>query len=208
MQSIFGRQDSKSFNWFVFIGFFIFAPTQADDWQTSIDTESLLVTVSRADDMIKINAKVFIRSSPDAFLALLDSANHDCSWLAHCTAVKIYPSQSPTVRIVHTILSSPWPLQDREMFTRSTHQFSPSGDHLSILVEDISQHFPIHPNRVMLRNVTAQWSMAHSHDDWYELNYLGSAHPGGVIPDWLAEKAMQDATEETMLAIKERLNDE
>lgn len=206
MQSIFGTRDAKQIFWTVIILFCVVAHASADEWQTTVDTQEILVTVKRSDNLIKINAKVYVQASPDAFLALLDSANRDCSWLATCEAVTIYPSQSPSVRIVHTLLSSPWPLLDREMFTRSTHQFSANRDHLSILVEDISENFPIHPNRVMLRNVSAQWSMAHSHDDWYELNYLASAHPGGVIPDWLAEKAMQGATEQTLLAIKERLH--
>ena len=206
MQTLFGRKHIKHVLWSVIMVFVCVLSAHADDWETTVETQSILMSAAHSEDVIKINAKIYVRSSPEAFLALLDSANRDCSWLANCEAVTIYPSQSPNVRIVHTVLTSPWPLQDREMFTRSTHQFSPSGDHLSIIIEDISQHFPVHPKRVMLRNITAQWSMAHSHDDWYELNYLGSGHPGGIIPDWLAQKAMQDATEKTMLAIKERLH--
>ncbi len=188
------------------------AASAADQWSPAFEQQQVILSVqvvpnnnSASDSLININAKVLVKAAPDDFFALLENATQDCTWLAHCQSVAILDDSLPNHRFVHTVLSSPWPLQDREMYTHSIHQFNPDRTHLSIWIEDNSQPYPRHPKRELVRVKQAQWSMVHHHDAWYELNYFASIEPGGHLPVWLNKRVLSDATQNTMRAIRNRL---
>jgi hypothetical protein len=188
------------------------AQAAADDWESAYQNDTVLLSVqvmpsknAVSGNLLNINAKVLVNAMPDDFFALLENAPADCSWLAHCKSVSILNQSIANQRYVHTVLSSPWPLQDREMYTLSTHQFNPERTHLSIWIEDNSAPYPRHPKRVLIGVQQAQWSMTHHHDQWYELNYFASVDPGGRLPLWLNQHVLTEATRTTMLGIRARL---
>ena len=176
------------------------------DWEQQQISQHILVSSSTLNHVYKVNAKMYVHATPDEFFKILENAHQDCSWIANCKRVEILNNTLSNYRFVHTIFNSPWPVADREMYTRSFHQFDSSHQHLTIFIEDISNDYPAHPQRVMMNNVTAQWSMSHSHDGWYELNYLASAQPGGLIPNWLSKTLLKQATADTFAQLRERLH--
>lgn len=185
---------------------FSHAQSAVQNWETQQVSQHILVSSTTMNDVYKVNAKMYVYATPDEFFTLLENAYLDCSWIANCKQVEILNNTLSDYRFVHTVFNSPWPVADREMYTRSYHQFDSSHQHLSILIEDISNDYPHHPQRVMMNNVNAQWSMTHSHDGWYELNYLASAEPGGLIPSWLSKTLLKEATADTFARLRERLH--
>ena len=184
----------------------ILAQISVQDWEQKQVSQHILVSSSTVNNVYKVNAKMYVHATPDEFFTLLENTQKDCSWIANCKRVEVLNQSLSQYRFVHTVFNSPWPVADREMYTRSFHQFDQSHRHLSILIEDISSDYPTHPKRVMMNNVTAQWSMSYSHDGWYELNYLASAEPGGLIPTWLSKTLLKNATAETFAQLRERLH--
>lgn len=204
----------QSFVFFILISVFVSGLTLAEDtplakktqWQIHQVNQHILVSSSTQDGIYQINAKMYVHATPDEFFALLETTDTNCHWIANCKSVDILNAEIPNTRFVHTIFNSPWPVVDREMYTRSLHEFSADHQHLSIIIDDIADNYPAHPRRVMIRNVQAQWSMTHSHDGWYELNYLASADPGGMIPQWLSKQLLKDSTSTTFTRLRELLH--
>ena len=179
----------------------------------TIDTQFPLPSVSVVEHTapdnttyVAVEASIYVQGSPAQFLALLEEADRDCSWLANCAKVTILSDAMANQRIVHTVLSSPWPLQDREMITRSVHHISADGTHFDMRVEDVSADYPPHPQRILMRDVSARWQMIPVTESWYKLHYTSRAHPGGLIPDWVAKVGIEDATITTLTNIQEHLH--
>lgn len=180
-------------------------PLAESGW-TSTQADRILISVIKVSEQhFSINAKMYVKADTRAFFALLESADKDCSWLASCKKVTILDKSLPQFRYVHTVFSSPWPAQDREMYTRSEHVFHPETQDLSILISDISDQYPDTPGVLKLQGVSAQWSMTHQFGPWYELNYLAEATVGGWIPNWLSENLLISSTEKTFKGIRKRL---
>ena len=210
----------QSFVFFILISMFMSAVSFAQDssgkaeksfqaqtpWQAEQINQHILVSSSTQDGIYQINAKMYVHATPDEFFALLEDTAINCQWIANCNAVEILNKTIANIRYVHTVFDSPWPVADREMYTRSIHEFSADHQHLSIIIDDIADSYPAHPRRVMIRDVRAQWSMTHYHNDWYELSYLASADPGGVIPQWLSKQLLKDSTAITFTRLRERLH--
>lgn len=204
----------QSFVFFILISVFMSGLTLAQDtpsakekqWQVYQVNQHILVSSSTQYGIYQINAKMNVHATPDEFFALLETTATNCHWIANCKSVDILNAEIPNTRFVHTIFDSPWPVVDREMYTRSLHEFSADHQHFSITIDDIADNYPAHPRRVMIRNVQAQWSMTHSHDGWYELNYLASADPGGMIPQWLSKQLLKDSTSTTFTRLRELLH--
>lgn len=172
----------------------------------STETNKILISVKQVSEQhFAINAKMYIKANPQAFFALLEAADQDCSWLASCKKITILDKSLPQFRYVHTVFSSPWPAKDREMYTRSEHIFHPETQDLSIFITDISDQYPNTPGVLKLKGVSAQWSMTHQFGPWYELNYLAEATVGGWIPTWLSENLLISSTEKTFKRIRKRL---
>ena len=180
-------------------------PLTKPKW-TSTEADRILISVKKVSKQhFSINAKMYVKGDTKAFFSLLESADKDCSWLASCKKVTILDKSLPQFRYVHTVFSSPWPAQDREMYTRSEHVFDPDTQDLSILISDISEQYPDTPGVLKLQGVSAQWSMTHQFGPWYELNYLAEATIGGWIPSWLSENLLISSTEKTFKGIRKRL---
>lgn len=175
-------------------------------WQAEKINQHILVSSSTLAGIYQINAKMYVQATPDEFFAVLEAAVNNCQWIANCKSVDMLNNSLQDTRFVHTVFDSSWPVVDREMYTRSVHQFSEDHQHLSIIIEDIADSYPAHPQRVMIRNVHAQWSMTHFHQGWYELSYLASADPGGNIPQWLSKQLLKDSTSTTFKRLREKLH--
>lgn len=198
----------QSFVFFILISVFVCGSSVAEEtpWQAEKINQHILVSSSTQDGIYQINAKMYVHATPDEFFTLLETTDNNCQWIANCNTVEILNNTIDNTRYVHTVFDSPWPVADREMYTRSIHEFSADHQHLSIIIDDIADSYPAHPRRVMIRDVRAQWSMSHYHNDWYELSYLASADPGGVIPQWLSKQLLKDSTAITFTRLRERLH--
>ena len=190
----------QSFVFFIFLT--VTLQVQGQTWSEDSTNQHILISTSTVAGKYQINAKMIVNATPLAFFNLLENTPIDCSWIANCKSVTVLDQSLPDYRFVHTVFNSPWPVADREMYTRSHHVFSADMQHLSIMIEDISAQYPTHPKNVMMKAVQAQWSMTHSHDDWYELNYLASADPGGNIPQWLSQRLLKDSTFTTLKQLR------
>jgi len=130
----------------------ILAQISVQDWEQKQVSQHILVSSSTVNNVYKVNAKMYVHATPDEFFALLEHTQKDCSWIANCKRVEVLNQSLSQYRFVHTVFNSPWPVADREMYTRSFHQFMAAATTRFSLFRDSCRFLCFELNRRLLLN--------------------------------------------------------
>ncbi|MFQ3197528.1 MAG: hypothetical protein ACI8R9_002156 [Paraglaciecola sp.] len=181
-------------------------PGIAQEWERAKQQDGVSV-FSRPlpNNLLQIKALTTVTANHEAFIRLLGDIEHCTKWIANCKKIEIIATPDQATRLVHTFLSAPWPIRDRDVVTRSVT--TKNQDTLEILIEDAGQTYPLAPGHVRMTDVHGQWRLVEIPDGTMTVSYVGSASPAGEIPDWLAKGALIDSIFETFNQLKAVIND-
>lgn len=149
----------------------------------------------------EIWAKTVVKASSTALVLLLDDINQAPYWIDKCISVKLIEGGDLPNRIVQSTFSAPWPMQNRDMVTKSTTHIA--GDSLFIQVSDVGSLYPKQRNTVRMTHIQGQWQVKKIAAQLIEISYQGRGKPSGNVPLWLANKVLIDSTFTTFLQLSE-----
>ncbi|GAP74122.1 hypothetical protein W04_0634 [Pseudoalteromonas sp. SW0106-04] len=180
------------------------AGAEIQPWRNYKNLPDLKVvyTVSK-DGIYHIYAELFVADARTAqLLTLLYNTQQASQWLHAVQEVRLLHSQGNRNR-VYTVINSPWPVADRELYTQSCYQ----------RVNDYTTELRVHaynPNiarksdRIRITTLTANWRMTQQ-DDGLLIRYQVFADPGGKLPRWLSNKVSLKSVSKTMMSLKSQL---
>lgn len=149
----------------------------------------------------EISAKTVVNTSLLSLLRLLDDTTQASSWIEKCIEVKLIEGTASHTKLVQTTFSAPWPMQNRDMVTKSITHIEDNT--ISIDVYDAGQQLPKQKNTVRMTNIRGTWTAIKLSDGLTEIHYQGSGNASGNVPMWLANKVLIDSTYATFLQLSE-----
>lgn len=140
----------------------------------------------------EILAITSVKASPSALLNLLNDIERAPQWIDSCISVVLLSGKDDKYKLVLSTFSAPWPLNNREMLTKSLTTIQ--DQQIIIDIMDAGQTLPLQKNTVRMTEIQGQWTIKILEEGVIEIRYQGSGNPAGNIPMWLANKVLIDST--------------
>ncbi len=173
-------------------------------WKLAKSEDGIRVhTREHQGGLVEIRAQMFVETSYGAFLLLLEDSNNLPNWVDNVSKSEVLKQVSPTENIVYTKFAAPWPAKDRDMVTYSRYELLDGAFQLEI--KDASQQYPEQESYIRIKAVEAHWTLEKLTNGLTHINYTAYADPGGMLPDWLANKLSVSGAFNTFSALKAQL---
>lgn len=159
-------------------------------WRSYTDAPAEISVQYRELDRghIEIRAEREAQSSLGAFLHLLEQVDAVHTWVDRAKSATVLARPNANTFVVHTAFHGAFVIADRSMVTISQWQQNPETLQLTLTVRDASKDYAIDTDNVMLQDVKATWQLTPRAEGSISIRYIGSAHPGGHVPLFLAKR--------------------
>ena len=174
----------------------------AQEWQLEKQQGDIAVFSVMSESGYKdVLAKTTLESDLSALLRLLDDVEFAPNWIANTIQVKILEAASPDERLVHTFFNAPWPIRNRDMVTYS--KTVKDANSIQINIVNKGNEHPTNPDYVRMQDMVGVWKVSDAGDKKITISYQGGGNPAGMLPHWMANKALVDATFDTFVKLSE-----
>lgn len=171
------------------------------EW-TSLKTKAGISLSYRYNPELEIKANAFYPGKPESFLLLLKDTKSVRRWLKQSQDAKLLDGSTEHHWKVYTRFTSVWPVSPRDMVTCA--DVLKNENSLLIEITDCSDLVPEAKNYVRIRDVKAVWTLT-AQDQGFDMQYQGSANPGGELPKWLVKQLTLSSLRASFVAFKTEL---
>jgi hypothetical protein len=171
------------------------------EW-TSLKTKAGISLSYRYNPELEIKASAFYPGKPKSFLLLLKDTQSVRRWLKQSEDARLLDGSTEHHWKVYTRFQSVWPVSPRDMVTCA--DVSHTEKSLLIEITDCSDLVPEAKNYVRIRDVKAVWTLT-VQDQGFDMQYQGSANPGGELPKWLVKQLTLSSLRASFFAFKTEL---
>lgn len=169
------------------------------------DNGITIQTRKHRDGLVEIGAQMLVPTTYAAFMNLLENSSNLPNWIDHVASSRVLKKISDHEHIVYTRFSAPWPARDRDMVTYSQFQQFPGS--LVLTIEDASDQYPEKEGFVRIKAVKATWTLEKLTNGMTHIDYTAFADPGGMLPNWLANKLSVSSAFNTFEGLRAQLPD-
>lgn len=171
------------------------------EW-TSLKTKAGISLSYRYNPELEIKANAFYPGKPESFLLLLKDTKSVRRWLKQSEDARLLDGSTEHHWKVYTRFTSVWPVSPRDMVTCA--DVLKNENSLLIEITDCSDLVPEAKNYVRIRDVKAVWTLT-AQDQGFDMQYQGSANPGGELPKWLVKQLTLSSLRASFVAFKTEL---
>ncbi|MBU0654946.1 MAG: hypothetical protein KJ914_07385 [Gammaproteobacteria bacterium] len=131
----------------------------------------------------------------DALVALLKDVEACPRWVHACKEGRLVATLNPSERIAYSVLDSPFPLQDRDMYIYSTVRYKRKQGTIVINLRGRENHAPVQPGRTRVLDLQGSWVFQQVSPGHVRVSYQIQANPqapfNGPSNDHMAESVFK-----------------
>lgn len=159
----------------------------------------------REDSLIEIHASFSATSTLSGFLFFIQDLDNVQSWVAQSKKAEYLEIFSSNEFVFKTQFSPVWPISERHLIVRSSHQQLSDGT-IKINLEDVSELYPSgNEDVVTAKLIAGSWSIKATGSDKLEGDYKLVIDPMGDVPLWLAKQASLSNMWDTLVNLQSQL---
>lgn len=151
--------------------------------------------------------EVLIRTRFQAPLAAVVSLINDVErfdeWQEHFQELKKLKVYSPTRYIYYNRVNFPWPITDREFVMSATMTQDPRTQKVVFHSEAVPDFLPPSDKYIRVPETISHWEITPARNGDLNLEYYLKSDPGGAIPAWVVNLALQTGPFKTMQRLRE-----
>lgn len=147
-------------------------------------------------DLVDSNLKelkivmTFQKTSFPKILELLDKAHLYKEWMYKCSESKTVSTINDLESIAYYKFDFPWPLSDRDAYMKSVVKENIADKKLIVTTTALTGYTQTSEDVVRIDNHFNKWEFEKREDDLINLTYYLKTNPGGNIPDWAVNLAV------------------
>lgn len=183
--------------------FFSAGAQNAGAWALKNDKNNVKVYYRKTSDVYEIKLITSIQSSLSGLIMLLSEVDHYPAWGYKVAESKLLTQTSVTESVYYSKLDFPWPLDDRDIIMRNNVVQDPLTG--KIVATSVAAPGYIAENKdvVRIKNAKTIWTIVPGSGGWLYVEYYIYSDPGGSLPDWLVNMAIDVGPRETIKNIRE-----
>lgn len=143
-----------------------------------------------------------IKAPVSAFVAVLKDPEMATSWMHNVIEFEVMEEASETESVVYTVNKTPWPVTDRDAFTRSVMTAQADGSVVTSITA-LPEFQEVNEDFIRMPELVGSWTFSPKEDGMTEVVYQVHANPGGSLPNWLVNAIVVETPMETLTNLHE-----
>ena len=177
------------------------------NWIPKGEKEGVKVFYRQNGAIQEVKLITSIQSSLSGLIQLFSEVNRYPQWGYKVAEARVLSRKSDTEFVYYSRLDFPWPLNDRDIIMHcALHQDPATG-----VITSTSTAEPWHlaeiADVVRIRDAHTTWKIYPNKNGWLYIEYYIYSDPGGMIPEWLVNMAIDVGPLETVKSMRNILAD-
>jgi len=177
----------------------------SDDWNLKNDKDGVKVYFKKTADVHEIKLVTSLQTSLAGLVQLLSEVEHYPLWGYKVLDAKLLKKVSDTEMYYYSKLDFPWPLNDRDVIMHTHLEQDPVTKKIIARSVAVPDYLPENKDVIRIRNAHTQWTLLPGTGGWPYIEYYIYSDPGGNLPDWLVNMAIDVGPRETIKGIRTML---
>lgn len=184
-----------------------FLPGQTEEWTLQYDKDQIQVHYRKSphSSINELKLSTVVQTSMTTLLEFLSDVDHFPIWVYRCSEAREVESMSNAEGVYYSRMDFPWPLKDRDFYARSKVDFQKGGKVVVIKVEGEPDYQPKLSHVVRIPYLKVNWTLTEVAPNQIHIEYYLHTDPGGSLPKWLINMALDKGPSETMYNIRTEL---
>lgn len=194
----------RQFKWallFLLVSNALYAQTSGN-WTLKNNKDGVKVYFKKTADIHEIKLVTSLQTSLSGLVQLLSEVEHYPTWGYKVLESKLLKKVSETEMYYYSKLDFPWPLSDRDLIMHTHLEQDPTTKRIIARSVAEPDYLPENKDVVRIRNAHTQWTLLPGTGGWPYVEYHIYSDPGGNLPDWLINMAIDVGPRETIKAMR------
>lgn len=174
-----------------------------DGWVFKNEKEGVKVYYRKTSDIYELKLITSLKVSLSGLVSLLSEVDNYPKWGYKVTESRELKKVSEWETYYYSKLDFPWPLDDRDIVVRSTMTQDPVTRRITANSVAMPDYIPSQKGVVRMRNAHTSWTLVPGPGGWTYVEYYIYSDPGGSLPDWLVNMALDVGPRETIKNIRD-----
>ncbi|MCO4761907.1 MAG: START domain-containing protein [Myxococcales bacterium] len=136
-----------------------------------------------------------------------DIKNH-CKWRAKCHSARLISQRDDFVRTMYTRINAPWPVSDRDVVLLGTSTVNLTKHIVTSRFKAVRhKSVPEVSGVVRMPKLEGFYKFQELSPGRIRVTYQVYSDPGGMIPNWLAERSAKKLPYKTLIGLRRRIRE-
>lgn len=185
---------------------FVSLNAQEYDWKLKKKTDELSVYYRKRPDSkineLKLTTTIEARLS--TVVALLRDTEACPQWVYNCVKSEIVKTEGP-FRYIYSEMNFPWPLSNRDFYARTHITQDKDTRVVTSRLVAMPGFRPEKEDMVRIPEMNVTWIFTPIGKNLIRLDYLLASDPGGALPSWLINMALDKGPTKSIAQFKKML---
>ncbi|MFZ4633427.1 MAG: START domain-containing protein [Saprospiraceae bacterium] len=175
-------------------------------WVFKSEKDNIKVYYRKTADVYELKLTTSVQTTLHGLIKLFSESNQYNKWAYKVAETRLLKKNSETDFYYYARIDFPWPMSDRDVVMHSTLY---QNKDLSVVCTSncVSDFLPEVEGLVRMPKSTTRWALFPGKDDWLYIEYYLYSDPGGNIPDWAVNMALEVGPMETIKNIRNIVSD-
>ncbi len=180
----------------------LFFAQNMDGWTFKNEKEGVKVYYRKTDDIYELKLITSLKVSLSGLVTLFSEVENYPKWGYKVIESRQLKKVSDWEVYYYSKLDFPWPLDDRDIVVRSTMTQDPATGRITTSSIAEPNYLPAQKGVVRMTNAHTSWTLVPGPGGWTYVEYYIYSDPGGSLPDWLVNMALDVGPRETIKSIR------
>ncbi|MFN0174687.1 MAG: START domain-containing protein [Saprospiraceae bacterium] len=176
---------------------FLFAQN-TDGWIFKNEKEGVKVYYRKTSDVYELKLITSLKVSLSGLVTLLSEVDNYPKWGYKVAESRELKKVSDHETYYYSKLDFPWPLDDRDIVVHSKMEQDPITRRVTATSIAKPDYIPATKGVIRMRNAHTSWTLLPGPGGWTYVEYYIYSDPGGSLPDWLVNMALDVGPRETI----------
>lgn len=183
----------------------LIAQKKNDGWVLKNEKDAIKVYYRKTAGIYELKLATSIKVSLSSMAHLLDEVDDYPVWGYKVSEARLLKRVSPTELFYYTKIDFPWPLSDRDVIMHTRTEQDPHTRALHSISTALPDYIPGMADVVRIPKASIQWTVIPGNGGWAYIEYYLYSDPGGNLPDWVVNMALDVGPRETFKRMREIL---
>ncbi len=178
--------------------------TGQSEWTLKKEVDGIKVYYREAADSPIKELKITfdVNTSLSGFMAAITDTEAYTKWIYKLSHAEVLDYISPSEIVYYYEMDFPWPLSDRDGITKTYFRQDPNSKVIYASNSIVEGYLPPKPGIVRLEITSVDWILTPVANQKISVEYYLSSDPGGSIPAWLVNWALDRGPVKSIKALK------
>ncbi|MCC6460197.1 MAG: START domain-containing protein [Saprospiraceae bacterium] len=194
--------------WIVLVLFgFSLAAQQGEDWVLKNEKDAVKVYYRKNSGIYELKLATSIKVPLSGIVQLFDEVSKYPVWGYKVIEARLLKRVSPTEVYYYSKIDFPWPMNDRDIVLHTKLEQDLKNHAVYSVSTAAPDYIPEIKDVVRIRQAKSKWTMVPGNGGWLYVEYYLNSDPGGNIPDWAINLALDVGPRETIKRMREILKE-